>query len=248
MHLHDRRRPSLLAAFAAGVATLCAAAGPATAAHFKVNYYKEGVYKRQLDANGAFAFRFDSDFPGGKFRYRVNSGARQWVRADGRALFRGYLSRQEDIDSNKTPRSNLCPGPTRNGRNTGVVHWIRLDGTPTKNNSLGATRRCYYVDGQGKPIGELASFHMWFDSAEPWYNGTGNAPAARKDLWSVATHEFGHATGFGYGKRRQHFSRAMPFCDNVKSQETMCPNYFPGSERQRTIGWRDRHAFRTAYP
>jgi len=246
-HLKRLRLGSLLAALVASAAVVGVLAASAAAAHFSVNYYKDGVYNRDLDANGAFTYRFDSGFPGGRFRYRTNSGSRQWVRADGRGLFRGLLSRENDIDSSKTPGGKVCPGPKRDGRYNGLVYWLKLDGTPVKNNTLATVKRCFYVDETGKPI-ELASFFMWFDSSEPWYNGTGNAPSARVDMWSVATHEFGHASGFGYGKRRQHFSRQMSFCGDVKSQESMCPVYFSGSERQRTIGWRDRHAFRAAYP
>lgn len=40
-----------------------------------------------------------------------------------------------------------------------------------------------------------------FDAAEDWYARTGNAPDDQPDLWSVATHEFGHAMGAKHFKR-----------------------------------------------
>ena len=45
--------------------------------------------------------------------------------------------------------------------------------------------------------GALCKFDLNVDDAEPWYTGTGNPSPTQRDLWSVLTHEFGHATGLG---------------------------------------------------
>jgi hypothetical protein len=68
--------------------------------------------------------------------------------------------------------------------------------------------------------------------------------ASRSDLRSVATHEFGHATGWS-----PHLDDAQPrsYCGNVPYQQTMCKTNYAGTTWQRTLGARDLRIFRGAY-
>jgi hypothetical protein len=74
-------------------------------------------------------------------------------------------------------------------------------------------------------------------------------PDGRIDLWSVASHEFGHAagwTGRHYGKDEDPERSSICNSGNVNRQ-TMCSIIYTGSESVRTLGRHDRHTFRRVY-
>jgi hypothetical protein len=87
---------------------------------------------------------------------------------------------------------------------------------------------------------------MTIDSDPPfgagWYTGTGDAPDCCFDVWSVATHEWGHMTAF-FG----HFDEGGSICPDDSSRHTMCPTIKAATERQRTLELHDYHTFEAAY-
>lgn len=113
-----------------------------------------------------------------------------------------------------------------------VLYWQNLSGP------LGVTSTC--VSGT-----RLVRFTIVIDSAPAagsWYTGTGDAPSDRYDLWSVASHEFGHATGWG-----PHFAEDSPECPNDSTRHTMCGGIYIGTERQRTLTTHDIHTYDGRY-
>lgn len=98
---------------------------------------------------------------------------------------------------------------------------------------------------------------MVFDRDEDWYTGTGDANdgflnlcigGCQSDLWSVATHEVGHMTGFVGGPNGDgHFDQNDPEGTCTGEVHTMCPSYEGGSEHFRTLEVHDRHTFTAAY-
>jgi hypothetical protein len=194
---------------------------------------------------------FDSGFPGGRYRNRVVDGARQWTNVGRRMYFKVHRSPSIKSDADKpgdTAEAGYCPTPERDGRRVGMIHWSAIDGP---GGTFGQTGMCW----KGEPgTKSVKSFRIYLDRSEPWYSGTGDSQVRyhrsgrvenRLDLWSVATHELGHATGW-YG----HWDGRAAFCSLASEPgtfRTMCPGYLPGYERQRTLSGADKHVFRSQY-
>lgn len=107
---------------------------------------------------------------------------------------------------------------------------------------LGRTHYCTYSG-----TNELYAFQMEIDLRSDFYLGTGTPLATQYDLWSVAVHEFGHATGFA-----AHWDEAGFYCSqNVDSvsptRHTMCPTIYRGTTMQRTLAPHDKDVFQNAY-
>lgn len=115
------------------------------------------------------------------------------------------------------------------------IYYLELDSVSSS--ALGVVYRCV-VSG-----GRVIRFSMSFDEQRPWYSGTGETPAGSYDLWSMASHEAGHATGWG-----GHLAEDGQYCPNDPSRHTMCPTLYPGTERQRHLEVHDYHTFEGAYP
>lgn len=123
------------------------------------------------------------------------------------------------------------------------IHWTTLDGN---GGNWGWVWLCY------APItGYLHWFQIIIDKQEiNWYSGTGAIQKYQKDLRSVATHEFGHATGF--------FAPCLHFADQCASagedctdfsvgKETMCKVTGLGDIVTRDISDHDLHTFTAQY-
>lgn len=103
----------------------------------------------------------------------------------------------------------------------------------------------------------LSSFHIAADNMTNWYTGTGDASSgflgsgvgAEYDLWSVMSHEFGHATGYQSGGDGQgHFREEWDVCSDDSNRHTMCPSTAYGTEMMRSSEPHDVHTARNAYP
>lgn len=184
------------------------------------------------------SWRFDDDFPrGGGIRRAVVNGSLQWNRAGASFRFRHRGSEQEagSVDPCKLPRS----------RN--FVDWKSIDGPGGK---LAETIVCSFGDGTGP--NQIHSFHMVFDSAEPWHTDPSSLPLPfAVDLWAVAAHEFGHATGRISGGPRGdgHFAERSRLCPDIADpgRHTMCPSYDIMGVWMRTLEPHDIDAFKRAY-
>jgi hypothetical protein len=93
----------------------------------------------------------------------------------------------------------------------------------------------------------LIKAEMYFDNAESWYTGTG-LPTQPWDLWSIATHEAGHAMGFGIMAPNVHFTGST-LCPVSANDQTMCAGssqyqYFTWA---RTLASHDIHTHQNAY-
>lgn len=88
----------------------------------------------------------------------------------------------------------------------------------------------------------MTRFSMSIDAARTWYAGTGTPGSAQIDVFSVVSHEAGHATGWA-----GHFSLTESIGDDNAGQATMCPSVSPGTVRLRTLSSHDIHTFTAAY-
>jgi hypothetical protein len=186
---------------------------------------------------------FDRDVPGGPTRSRILNGAREWTDQGRQLVFVGH--RRSVSSSGETCQQ--FGGHAQSG----VVHWRRIDGAEGK--LLAFNRNCRWISGP--KAGYLAGFKQVYDSAEPWYMSSGEAPGEETDLWSVAAHEFGHAAGW----RSSHYARNDPACERFLqdpdtgqtyenlARETMCASIPPGTSYQRSLGEHDLHTFTRVY-
>ena len=86
---------------------------------------------------------------------------------------------------------------------------------------------------------------MVYDSNPPqsgWYSGTDDPSNNQFDLWSIASHKTGHATGW-YG----HFEGPEDDCAGF-DQATICKIYPGGHPKSwRTLQEHDKHTLENAY-
>lgn len=206
---------------------------PAAQAHDSTLYYKS-KWKRDV----AVDYRFTNSFPLA-FRERGRDAARQWNEAFTQLT---YVEKESVADFNPA----TCPSTYQ----MNAFHWVTIDGAFQGSNGSGATlarvRTCVF-SSSCPAIGvpgtcELYSAQVEVDRDESWYLGTGDAPLSQADGWSVASHELGHATGWS-----GHFSSSATICENNADQHTMCPTYYLGTERMRTLEQHDKHTILEVY-
>ena len=196
--------------------------------------HSASTYPRKRPAdNYRIDVHFNKSVPGGRTRSRIIDGAKVWNR----------LGRLHVFVPHRKAISNHEACPDRDGDVIGVVKWTRIDGDPEENDVLATNTNCKFASGPDK--GKLSGFTQVYDSAQgSWYRGTGNAKPSRTDIWSVASHEMGHATGW-----RGHFKEEdEALCPSDPSRHTMCENTLRGTEMQRTPARHDKHTFKRVYP
>ncbi len=101
-----------------------------------------------------------------------------------------YWRADYDYPSGSVPYKDSCPAAYREN----AIHWHNL------NPALAITWSCW-TTGFGNGT-EMFSFQITFDASPAlngspyrWYSGTGTSLASDQyDFYSVASHEFGHAT------------------------------------------------------
>jgi hypothetical protein len=190
------------------------------------------------DSEKPVRWHFDNDFPSaGTKRQRVKDAIDTWENAPGQLGF----DRGDDIQGS----SEGCPGDDRS-----FVGWPIIDGA---GHMVGATRVCHFTDEPNR----AKSFYVLFDRSEDWYDDVSTPPPpAKLDLQSIATHEFGHATGWGFGSGRPHFGQNLdgttrqPEFDNLcvdEPRHTMCPALLLGYAYWRTLEDHDKHTFANRY-
>lgn len=200
-------------------------------AHSPDSYYK---YKWKRDLYQGF--RFVSGYPTTtSHRSRILDGLHAWNALNQSLKFAPF----GEADFSSFDPYNPCAQPY--GRNG--IHW-------KSNSSPGQTWPCVYSTG------EMKNSQMVIDSTPPvaWWTGAGLPPSNRLDLWSVATHEWGHMfsrmTGGPDGKG--HWGETSSLCptdygDAVYDRHTMCPGISAGSWNMSYLHDHDIHTFKSAY-
>lgn len=185
-----------------------------------------GYYNRRWKVDLHLPWRFASNFPGGAYRDKIIYGVGQWNN-QGQPL---YWTQYGDIaDFNW----RTCPATFE--RN--VIHWAPID-------KAGYVQTCVWGDDHNR----LWSTNMAIDSdgSTKWYTGSSTPPAGTTDLWSVATHEWGHMSGSTTGgDGLGHFPESDAACPETTLRNAMCPSAISD------YGWNtkthDEHTFQSAY-
>lgn len=212
-------------------------------AHLKANYYPQ-TWQRDLSQN----FFFTEGFPGGEWRDTVDRANNAWNN-------QGQLMGFTKIAQKPNFNPNKCPA----NYGTNGIHWKKMDG---KSGVFGGGDLAYVSRCTVKGTDEIFSANMVFDREENWHTGVaipesdpvifggcwGVGANCPMDAWSVANHEWGHATGFSGPFEEGHFDPGGPECD-ADVEHTMCPF----AKREGNVDWRtlsehDVHTFTGSYP
>lgn len=200
------------------VVALVALAAPQlpAGAHAAADYYNS---KWQRDRS--VEWRFTAGVPDTAFRDRVRDGAGRWNSLGPSMHFDKLSGDYANFDP------YVCPGSYQKDG----VHRRYLSG-----DTLAVTLTCRFSG-----TSELYSFQIVFDEGRSWYNGTGTPGSNEFDTEGVATHEFGHATGWS-----GHFGDSWDVCQ-PPDKHTMCPTIAPGTIGARALEEHDKHTFVNAY-
>lgn len=128
-------------------------------------------------------------------------------------------------------------GPFTTGT-TNAIHFKALPSTV-----FGSTLRC------PSDSSDFTTVNITFNSVKNWHYDIDEYPDnGFADFTGIATHEFGHATGFGT-PTNPHFSDGDSICDGSLGQHTMCSGATsqPQWNRLRTLEQHDMHTFVAAY-
>jgi hypothetical protein len=168
-----RRFALALSIVAAGIILL--PSGPA-AAHDSSNWYTHWWHSSDL-TNNKVTWSFSPGFWNGQaYRDRVIDGSLAWNALNGNRSF------DRQADSSQDPNGPAdCASQFGNSK----VWKGGISG-----GALAVTGVCW-VPGTTR----LKSFQMKFNENINWYTGDGSPGASQYDLWSVASHEMGHAMG-----------------------------------------------------
>ena len=183
-------------------------------------------------------WRFTAGFPSGSGqRDSVREGADQWSNTSG-AIFDWNETGQV---ANWTISFN-CGVSWNGGNGNNTLNWKSIDGGGN-NSTLADTLLC-----PTSGTSSLTKFWIRFDQANsadfhwPGHNPD-DPPDNTFDAWAIASHEFGHATGF-----QGHIGSGSTYCDvGDLDLHTMCSFTASGLARQRTLEVHDVDTFQATY-
>lgn len=118
-------------------------------------------------------------------------------------------------------------------------NWTSGGGCPVSKCKLGENAwECLSSCGWGDLL-EKVWVKINDDDHIPWYQGTGSPSGNQYDLWSVMTHEMGHAAGF---------THINSFC-GTSSMYTMCsgPGDFKGTNHPRSLSSHEKDDLAAKY-
>lgn len=235
MHHHPGRTTILKRILSAALTLLTAVTIGGVAASAPASAHSSGQYYTgsRWPSNGTVQFALNAGWPGGETTSRVLDARNQW----------GYWDQGAEPNLTWTLPDGVNYGSWSNpctltsGNNTAIVFWADLESQGST--VVGYTRAC-------SSNGTRTRATVAFDQGNSWYWGNGDAPAWATDLWSVASHEWGHLMGF-----QQHLPEfTIGICPTGGdwARHTMCPQVFSGQEMMRDLGEHDGHTHQAAYP
>src|SRR5688572_4738685 len=152
------------------------------------------AYPTRWERDQSVAYRFDGKIPG-DFKGPVNRAAKQWNKVHASMSFKkakGKANAYPTSECGSRPQDNVMTERSLGGP-LAVTTWCLFDGTS-----------------------EIYSFQIAFEKDLDWYTGKGNPDPGTWDVFSVALHELGHASG-----RSDHYRDGADECEQGAG-ETMC--------------------------
>lgn len=222
----------LLRVFAAVSVTLLLAVAVVHSswAHNAANFYDSNYWKASAPSGLHITWRFSPGFPdGGPKKNRVIDAFNHWNALDQQMDF----TRLSDATSGY--EGFLCID--QQGYNGIFFHDI---------SPPAITMAC-----PDPGTSTLHNFFIRFDSSRRWHGlDDTNVPDDEIDLESFATHEVGHATGWGGEFDDAHFDEDSGHCPGgiASGRHTMCDNLLPGIATWRSLESHDKQAFDDWYP
>jgi hypothetical protein len=202
------------------------ASAPSVSGHPQSDFYAHRWARRST----AIDVFFTASEWGTQAKDEARHGFNVWDFAGGADLKFDF---QDGTHSNYPGQDALdCSGP----RPTNEVHF---DGSLGGGAAIAKANTCV-TDGVWD------AFVVVFDQGENW-DFSGNPGSNEFDFRSTATHEAGHATGFGTGSGVDVHFTGSSLCPDNNTDETMCPSLDPGTTYLRSLEAHDKHTLDNAY-
>ncbi len=260
--MHERRHyaVSTVAGLVAGLVTVSVSATAHTAGTWYEGKWRTGTINGVVE-DQVVDWRFVDNVPKNGQRAAIKRGASDWNGEGGTAhpaaMRFHYQSAQPDY--NKLETTGFCTQSTVDDQSQyqrNKVGWKSFGGdSNTTNESTGRPEpladapTCLLTDSNGNK--HLFVFKVRVNKDYPYYRGTDSVPSDKYDLWAVAAHEFGHATGF-LDKNDGHWPESWGVCPGIDDAQTMyrhtmCPTLIRGHKAQRNLAEHDLHTFLNWY-
>ena len=207
-------------------------------------------------AGSTVCYTFTAGFPTGVYRDRVNDGAGRW---NSTGMSKKPTNCTESDWANYDPFTCSTVGYLKG------IHWQPLTNEESDPNSaarfadgtVAVTPQCYMNGSTFEQICDpklngqaMRSTQIVFNSKMRFWTSHTNTPADSNyvDLWSTATHEFGHFMGWcGHFRESDPNVCAEKGSSQYINRETMCPKIYPGTSVQRSPNTHDTHTMDAAY-
>lgn len=188
-----------------------------------------GYYNIRWKTDFTIKWRFTAEFPGGAYRDKVHYGLGQWNNQNQPLQWIEYTPDYANYGWNTCPSTEQKDG----------IHWENISG------ALARVRTCVFTSNTSR----LYNVQMVFDSSGVnWYTGSGTPASNQFDLWSVATHEWGHMSGsLTNGDGLGHFPEGDSACPEDPNRNAMCPSTIAGTIWSWNTKTHDEHTFQAAY-
>jgi len=188
-----------------------------------------GYYNRRWKVDLHLPWRFASNYPTspGGWRNNVQNAVEQW-NSQNQPLYWTLYGDVADFTW------TACPSTFE--RN--VIHFQNAD-------KPGYVKTCVWANDTNR----IWSTNMNIDSSgTTWYIGTSTPGSTELDLWSVATHEWGHMSGsVTGGDGLGHFPESSSVCPSDSTRQSMCPTIYAGTIWMFDTASHDEHTFQAAY-
>lgn len=192
--------------------------------HMASLYYKSGKF---WPVNHTEGYWIRDNFPSSSYGSRINEARAHWNSVGGMNevdfVYNGVTTATGNFNEPCSPNVSISMVSMRSDLPAGVG---------------GRANSC-----NDPALGYRTKFHIGINPNFNWYVGTGLPSSSQVDLRSVATHEFGHTTGF-----TGHFLEGSSTCNGeFEPHHTMCPAISPGESFMRSTAEHDQHTFLAAY-
>lgn len=142
-------------------------------------------------------YRIRSGFPSNAYYNRIVEAHPSWNSADA-GIGPDFV--YDGVTTSTGSITNPCSA------SFSAVYWDSLPDSPS---ALAVTYRCLNSSNQ------ITRWSIGIDSDRPWYTGTDSPVSGTIDLVGVATHEFGHATGW----YPNHFASDPAVCPGTSADQ-----------------------------